>query len=249
VVKSPWIINEDAALTAKLLGIRVTDENAKPAGREVPVLWQGPEFDVQNVTYPMIGIESLGWFRAPEREHRNYIRLPYAPEGYPPWWNVAVPVEDQQPDPTESPYYTWFPIPYNFDYQVTVMARLERDHLIPIVTKLAQIDYLHPHFAFLNVPQDGTVRTMLLNGGPEKEYRLDDDNKRIVTATYNIRVCSELLGPIDTTANYGGSMALATTFDLSLDVYSGPITEESLPELTSSFGVLSVGRSSGWNTQ
>ena len=245
----PWILNEDAALTAKLLGIRVSDENAPAQGRAVPILWEGPEQDVQDVSYPYIGIESLGWFRAPEREHRGYIRLPYAPEGFPAWWNTAIPLADQQPDPTQSPYYTVFPIPYNFDYQVTVFARFERDHLIPIVSALAGINYLHPHFGYLNVPQDGTVRTMLLNGGPEKAYVLDENNKRVVTATYNVRVCSELLGPIDTTANYGGSMALATEFNLSLDVYSGPITEDSLPELTSSFGVLSVGQSSGWNTQ
>jgi hypothetical protein len=244
VIEIPWIIDEDAALSAKLAGIRVTDENAPPQGRMVPVLWEGPEQDVQTVTYPYIGIESLGWFRAPEREHRGYIKLPYPPDGYQPWWAPGQPYV-----PDESPYYAWYPIPYNFDYQVTVFARLEREHLIPIVSTLAGINYLHPHFGYLIVPQNQTTRTMLLNGGPEKAYVLDEHNKRIVTATYNVRVCSELLGTVDAPVNYGGSMAYATNFNISLDVYSGPITEMSEPELTNSVGVLSVGHLSSWNTQ
>lgn len=243
-----WIVNEDAALTAKLNGIRVTDTNAPPEGRAVPVLWEGPEFDVQNVDYPFIGIESLGWFRDPSREHRGYIRLPYAPEGYTPWWNTDLPPDQQTFSPQDSPYQAWFPIPYNFDYQITVQARYEREHLIPIVSQLAQYNYLHPHFGYLDVPQDGTKRSLFLNGGPEKAYVPDGHNKRLVTATYNIRVCSELLGPIDAPVAFGGSMALAQYFNLSLDVYSNS-SQMTIPELQNSVGVLSVGMLSGWNTQ
>jgi hypothetical protein len=243
----PWITNEDSALTTKLTGITVSDTNAPVNGREVPVLWIGPEFDVQKVSYPFIGIESLGWFRDPTREHRGYIQLPYAPEGWPTWWDDTDP--NPSFDPTESPYQTWYPIPYNFDYQITVMARYEREHLIPIVSQLAGFDYLHPHFGYLDVPQDGTKRSLFVNGGPEKAYAPDGHDKRLVTATYNIRVCSELLAPINAPVAYGGSMALAKVFDISLDVYSNEYNASQQPELASSFGVLSVGMLSGWNTQ
>lgn len=244
----PWIISEDAALTAKLSGITVTDTNAPAAGRTVPVLWIGPELETQNITYPHIGIESLGWFRDPEREHSGRIQIPYAPEGYMPWWDTSLPPEEQCFDPADSPYYAWSPIPYNFDYQITVNARFEREHLIPIVSQLAQWNYLHPHFGFLDVPQDGTKRSLFVNGGPERHYEPDGHDKRLVSATYNVRVCSELFGPIDAPVAFGGSMALAENFNLSLDVYSGPLNMTQ-QELTSSTGVLSVGMLSGWNTQ
>jgi hypothetical protein len=244
----PWIVNEDAALTAKLSGLRVTDENAPAEGRVVQVCWIGPELDVHDITYPYIGIESLGWFRDPTREHAGYIQLPYAPEGYLPWWDDSRPDATNEFDPTESPYVAWHPIPYNFDYQVTVFARYERQHLIPIVSQLAGEDFLHPHFGYLNVPQDGTVRSLFVNGGPEKGVARDDNNKRLATATYNIRVCSELLGPIDAPVEYGGTMALAKYFNISLDVYSGT-SQMTTPDWSSSAGVLSVGQLSGWNTQ
>jgi hypothetical protein len=242
----PWILNEDAALTSKLRGIRVTDTNASAAGREVPVLWVGPEVEVQPISYPYIGIESLGWFRDPSREHRGYIQLPYAPEGYPTWWDDTA--ANPSFIPGDSPYRAWFPIPYNFDYQITVFARFEREHLIPIVSALAGVDYLHPHFAYLDIPQDGTVRTMLLNAGPEKGVAHDDHNKRIATATYNIRVCSELLGTIDAPSQFGGSMVLAKQLNLDLSVYSD-ITDPTSESTQEQAAILSVGMLSGWNTQ
>lgn len=244
----PWILSEDAALTAKLQGIIVTDDNAQPQGRTVPVLWIGPEQDVQNVTYPYIGIESLGWFRDPTREHSGYFQLPYAPEGMPAWWDTTVDPKLQQFDPTESPYFTYAPIPYNFDYQITVFARFERVHLIPIVSTLAGYTFLPNHFGYLEVPQDGTVRNLFVNAGPEKGYVLDEHNKRVVTATYNIRVCSELVGPIDAPVSFGGSLALATQLNITLDVYSD-LTVITPAQLVESKGVLSVGHLSSWNTQ
>lgn len=243
-----WIISEDAALTAKLRGIRVTDENAPADGREVQVLWMGPELEVQDITYPHIAIESLGWFPDPTREHSGLIKLPYAPEGLNAWWDTTLPPDEQCFDPEQSPYRTFAPVPYNFDYQITVRARFEREHQIPIVVALAQWNYLHPRFAFLDVPQDGTKRSLFLNGGPEKGWELDEHNKRLLTSTYNIRVCSELLSSIDAPVEYGGTMPLAKYFNISLDVYSD-VSQISTPELTSSMGLLSVGQLTGWNTQ
>lgn len=243
-----WIVSEDAALTAKLRGIRVSDENAPAQGREVPVFWIGPEIEVQDITYPHIAIESLGWFPDPSRESSGEIRLPYAPDGYNAWWDTTVDPCDQEFDPQDSPYRTFSPVPFNFDYQITVRARFEREHLIPIVAGLSQWNYLHPRFAFLDVPQDGTKRSLFVNGGPEKGWELDDHNKRLLTSTYNIRVCSELLSEIDAPVEYGGTMPLAKYFNISLDVYSDA-SQISTLELQSSRGLLSVGQLTGWNTQ
>lgn len=239
----PWLLNEDAALDSKLRGIRVTDENAPAQGRDVPVLWEMPETETQDIVYPYIGVEPLGWFHDPTREHRGYIQLPYAPEGYPEWWG-----QGQLADVTESPYYSYFPIPYNFDYEITVYARYQQQHLIPIVSALAQWNYIPPRFGFLNVPQDGTVRNLFLNGGPERGFARDDHDKRLLTATYNVRVCGELLGPVDATLDYGGALALASQINLDLSVYSNN-AEMSAEQLASSIGVFSVGITSGWNTQ
>lgn len=244
-----WLLNEDASLKSLLQGIYVTDANAPPEGRKVPVIFKLPETEVNTLTYPIIVIEHLSWTRDPEREHRGYIRLPYAPENLAPWWGDngpnGPPVDF---DPNDSPYQTHFPIPYNFDYQVTVMTRLWHEHMLPIIAELAQFGRLHPHFGFLDVPQDGTKRSLFLNGGPTAGAAMDDNDKHLLTTVYNVRVCSELLGPIDSLVQYGGTQVPATQFNVDLGVYSD-LADITGPELETSFGILSVGTASTWNTQ
>lgn len=63
-------------------------------------------------------------------------------------------------DPTTTPYFGYFPLPYNFDYQITVYCRKMAGHLQPLMQALATINYLPYHDGFLFVPQDGTKRTM-----------------------------------------------------------------------------------------
>jgi hypothetical protein len=61
------------------------------------------------------------------------------------------------------------------------------------MANLATEPYLPYHFGYLNIPQDGTIRTMLLMGGPEIEYGKDKDDKRLFRATYMVRVVSEIV--------------------------------------------------------
>jgi hypothetical protein len=244
-----WILNEDLAMKVMLQGIRVTDANAPSNGRPVPVIYRLPETEVVDYTPPIIIIEHIGWFRDPARQHSGFVQIPYAPEGYPTWWADSgglYPALDSF-DPTDSPYRAYFPIPYNFDYKIEVHTRLQHEHMIPIVAALAQPGRLYDQWSYLNIPQDGTQRTMLLNGGPEMTYGKDQDDKHIFVTTYNVRVCSELLGPIDAPAAYGGSTVLATQLNVDLDVYTD--LADVTPDEQISLGLLSVGMTSSWNTQ
>lgn len=183
-----WIYNEDAALKFKLQGLQVFDANAS-GGRNVPVRFRLPEDELATLTYPCIIIEHLPASFAPERAHRGYGQLPYAPDGYPIWWSPTA----TEYDPKKSPYWSQFPLPYNLDYKVTLYCRKMPEHLQPLVAQLALQPYLPPQFGFLNIPQDGTVRNMFLLQGPEIEYGKDQDNKRLFRAVYMVRVMSEVI--------------------------------------------------------
>ena len=185
----PWIINEDAALKLKLQGLTVIDANAPPGGRPVPVRYRLPEDELATLSYPIIIIEHQGINPAPEREHRGFITLPYAPEGLAPWWAPTA----LSFVPEQSPYWSYFPLPYNLDYSVTVYCRKMPEHLVPLLATLAQEQYLPSRFGFLNVPQDGTWRNMFLMQGPQIEYGKDKDDKRLLRATYMIRVMTEII--------------------------------------------------------
>lgn len=233
----PWLLNEDAALKMKLQGLQVSDANA-PSGRPVPVRYRLPETEVADLTFPIIVISHLGWYPAPERMHDGYGKLPYAPEGYAPWWNETGAATTTF-DPCDSPYYSWFPIPYNFDYRVTVYSRIMHEHMIPLVSALAQYERLHPKYGFLDVPQDGTKRTMQLMGGPDLKTGKDDNGKRIFWADYRIRVFSELLPPIY-------QPVPVTDINLDLSVYTDTI-DLTPSNLIESKGLLSVGTPVAWN--
>src|ERR1700729_4089841 len=79
-----WVYNEDAALKLKLQGLTVADAN-NPA-RPVPVRFRLPEDELATLTYPIFIIEHLPMSFAPERAHRNLLKLGYAPAGFPTWW-------------------------------------------------------------------------------------------------------------------------------------------------------------------
>lgn len=233
----PWLFSEDVALKKKLQGCVVYDANA-PDGRSVPVRFRLPETEVADLTFPIIIIEHDGWYPAPEREHRGYVQLPYSPEGYPIWWNDTGPATTSF-DPKDSPYWSFFPIPYNLDYFVTFYTRFMTDHTIPLIQQLAQYDKLHPKFAFLDVPQDGTKRTLQILGGPSAVDGYDENNKRYFSVKYKVRVFSELLAPITT---YGP----ATQINLDVNLYSN-IQDITTKELSESVGLFSVGTNTSWN--
>lgn len=233
----PWLLNEDAALKLKLQGLTVTDNNA-PNGRPVPVRFRLPQTEVADLTFPLIVIDHDGWYPAPEREHRGYVPLPYSPEGFPIWWNDTGPASTNF-NPNDSPYWSFFPIPYNFDYTITVYTRMMREHTMSLIAALAQYNRLHPKFAFLDIPQDGTKRTMQLIGGPSMPEAYDNDGKRIFPVIYKIRVFSELLAPI---AQYPN----VTSINVDLSVYED-LADLTFKEVSESIGILNAAATSSWN--
>lgn len=171
----PWILNEDAALKAKLGGLTVTEEDsADPV--PVGVRFTVPEDEYADLTFPLITLTHAQIVRDPDRESRGYTALASLPEGL---------------DYAQGPYYADFPVPYNIDYQVILYTRLIQ-HRTLLLALLAGFDYLPERFGYLQVPQDQTVRRLDLLGGPELNSGRDSNDKRIFTATWRVRVSTEL---------------------------------------------------------
>lgn len=233
----PWLFNEDAALKFKLQGLKVSDANM--TDRPVPVRYRSPEMEVADLTFPIILIQHNGWPVAPEREHRGLDSTDYAYEGLAPWWNDTGPATTQY-SPMDSPYKSYFPIPYNFDYIITVYSRFMHEHTMPLIASLAAYDRLHPRFGFLDVPQDGTKRTLQLLGGPDLETGTDNNDKRIFWVNYIIRVFSELTPPIASAPTVSG-------VHLDLSVYLNQ-QDMTITELEQAHGIVSTGANIGWNT-
>lgn len=241
----PWLLSEDAALKKKLQDLVVYDGNA-PGGRNVPVRYRLPQDELANLSYPIIIIRHTGALPDPEREHRGYVQLPYAPEGYPTWWPDADPT---QADVTMSPYFANFPMPYRFNYEVVLYARFMAAHVQPLMAQLATQNYLPAKWGFLEVPQDGTVRSMFLEGGPSFGYGQDEDGKRMIKVTYLISVFSELVENVQSLVPFGGTLVPVNTVDLDLRVYSDVSkVDMSTPALIeANRGILSVGVGSSFN--
>jgi hypothetical protein len=240
----PWLRNEDAALKRKLQGLTVTDRNAPAGGRVVPVRYLLPQDELANLSYPIFIIEHAGMYPDPTREHRGHIQLPYAPEGFQQWWS-----DDTQADVTQSPYYADFPMPWKLNYQITLYARFMVEHVMPLRALLAGEQYLHPKFAFLEVPQDGTVRSMFLTGGPHDGYGTDEDGKRLFKVTYLVSVFAELAENVQSMQAFGGTLIPASAVNLDLGVYSdiGNIDMNTPAEIEANRGILSVGVGSSFN--
>lgn len=236
----PWLLNEDAALKLKLQGLYVTDANSGPNGRNVPVRFRLPETEVADLTFPIIVIQHDQWAPAPERMHDGLIQLPYVPEGQTPWFADTGPATTTF-QPTDSPYYSWFPTPYNLDYIITVYTRFMHEHMIPIVSALAQESRLHANRGFLDIPQDGTKRTMQLLGGGTPQNAKDEKGKRMFMTVYKVRVFSEIIPALYqyTRANY---------VHLNLSVYTSDINL-SVSQVQEAKSLLSVGPTSAWNVQ
>lgn len=175
-----WIVDEDAALKRKLVGLTLPDANAQPGGRPVQVKYIFPEAELGNIDYPLLTIEHQGIFVDHDREHRSgQMQLRHVPAGFEgnpgDWWT------DQ------------WPIPYNLDYLITTYTRfIEQDRLL--VALLSQHQYLPARFGYLEVPEDGTIRRLDLTGGPwQVEGGFDHEGKRLFRSGFVIRVSSQLL--------------------------------------------------------
>lgn len=245
-----WLYSEDAALKNKLQGLQVIDGNA-PGGRTVPVRFKLPEDELANLSYPILIIEHLGLYPDPEREHRaaSSYQIPYAPEGFA-QWGYGDGELGPTLDPSQSPYRGFFPIPYNFDYKVTLFGRFMTQHVRPLTAVLLTEHYLPYHFGYLQVPQDGTVRSMFLLGGPEYSYAKDEDNKRLFAVTFRVRVFSELVQNVQSLESYGGTLVPVNTVSLDLSVYADveDIDLSTPAEIEAHRGLLSVGVGSQFNT-
>ena len=246
-----WLFNEDAALLLKyaLQGITVNDANSPPGGREVKVMFRLPEDEVVTLPLPCIVISMLGVPFAPERANAGKINLPYAPEGQdiPLWWGNTSGTYD----PGTSPFRTDFPLPYNIRYQVTVYARLMRDHMLPIVSAL-MTGALPARMGFLNIPQDGTFRRIDLLGGPDITYANfdtgigDNSQKRLLQATWMISIPTEVVGPV--TVLDPATYPWSTQINVDLSCYRS-MEDLTIAEVTESAGLCSAGFASAWNTQ
>lgn len=180
-----FIFNEDRAMQKKLEGLAVPEMDSAPdLGLPVSILWLNNDIELNNLTYPSIVICNNGIERDPERESRGWMQLPYAPEGFKKWDNYT--------EVPESPYWAMAPIPYNIDYQIEVLARTNV-HATYLRAILAGPDYLPARFGYLEIPEDGTVRRLDLNGGPTELDTRDSDGKRLFHAAYSLRVSTELL--------------------------------------------------------
>lgn len=207
----PWIYNEDGALKTKLQGLTVD------GGTPVAVRFRLPETEVANVTYPMLVIDHVGFSPAHEREHRGFVKLTYAPEGQTPWWGDS----DTSITLADSPFYSNYPIPMNLDYQVTLYAR-KAMHGVTLVPTLATQPYLPPRFGYVIIPQDNTVRSLDLIGGPEPSTVQDQDGKRLFTWTYMVRIFSEILLSQVETFNKVANVSINLT--PYLDTYDAVLT-------------------------
>ncbi|MDJ0463137.1 hypothetical protein [Streptomyces sp. H27-C3] len=180
----PWLLNEDAAMRRKLQGLTVTDGTLE---LRVGVRFSFPEGELADQTFPLIIIERTKAHRDPRREARGRVQLGYAPEGLADWGDMT--------NPSESPYFTNNPIPYLVDYQVTVMAR-KQSHITNLTAKLAAVEYLPVRFGYLEIPEDGTIRSMELSGGPEFHTGWDEYQKRLFQVAYLAQITSEVLGAV-----------------------------------------------------
>jgi hypothetical protein len=241
-----WLRSEDAAMKARLQGLTVQDANAPAGGREIGVRYRLPQDELANLTYPVIIVEHAGIYPDQERmQSGTYYQLPYAPEGSPSWTSFG-----QAVTPMNSPYYTEYaPTPYNLDYQVTLYARFWSAHVQPTIATLAGLYRLPAKHGAMWIPQDGTLRTMRLLGGPEEGYGKDEDGKRLFKVVYRVRVYTELVEYLEASTAFGGTLIPVNAMGLDLSVYGDltPIDLTTPAGIVQNTGILSVGMNSALN--
>lgn len=182
-----WLLAEDKALKLKFQGVKVQDTNAPVGGRPAMVKYWMPETERSDFIYPAITIRHSDIQKDSDREHRGRIDLGYSPEGFDP-----VTITDGNAN-YRSGIYGEFPIPYNLDYEIEVLTRTAQ-HDIYLAGLMLQPQYLSARFAYLEIPEDGTVRSLFLLGNSvDSEDTRDQDGKRLFSRRYLIRIATELV--------------------------------------------------------
>lgn len=206
-----WITREDAALKARLAGIRVpvavedrehdvdagrdadrTDGDLIPGSksRVVPVYFRLPENEVRRRTYPYITIDFLAAVRDQEREHRGFARYGTTENAYDPGGAVAQ-LNGLPPGGRAE-----LPVPFQLQYQITQFSRYNRHDRIIMTSLLTS--RLEPRFGYLEMvptvdaPDDFSVRRMDLLSGPTPGDARDAEGKRVFRKSYTVGVSSEL---------------------------------------------------------
>lgn len=199
-----WLLNEDRAIKAKFSDLTVTDANAPASGRKVLVRYADPEVEFGTLTFPLVLINRMQLVHMPEREHRGNTSVTYWPDG--------VTNEDDSRWAFADAPRADFPVPMDVVYQITVQVR-RASHQMELATKMAQQHYLPARFGYLEVPEDGSTRSLFVDAGPEYESGKGPDGKRLLQAHYNVRIPTEIPPSIV-------QAALAATIDLSVGLKS-----------------------------
>jgi hypothetical protein len=187
-----FILSEDEALRDLLKGILVSDDSnpARPVG-----VWFGqPDPEIRKQSYPYITIDLIDVKEDPSRAMRNYVTLPYLPDG--------------SEAPEDGEVLVWdYPIPHNLDYQVTTYARHPR-HDRQILHALLR-SKLPSRYGSLHIEADNTERSMFLLGMVKRN--LTEDDRRLFSNALTVRVFSEL--------TLRDAARLAQVTDVNLSVY------------------------------
>lgn len=167
----------------KFADLTVTDANAPASGRKVLVRYADPETEFGTLTFPLVLINRLQLVHMPEREHRGHTAVTYWPDG-------VVNENDSRWNPDNAPRAD-YPVPMDVVYQISVQCR-RAAHQMELAAKMAQQPYLPARFGFLEVPEDGSTRSLFVDAGPEYESGKGADGKRLLQAHYNIRIATEI---------------------------------------------------------
>jgi len=180
---------EDMGLKTLLQGMTVTDLNSEPmAPRPVPVWFHNPEREERRITYPNITINFMSERVAHEREHSGLIPIAWR---Y--LQNIPFSQGHEDDDLPYAPPIIQYPIPMDFDYEVTVSARINQ-HISQISSALA-LGRLDPRFAVVHCP-GGTARRLEVLG-TTRTNTLESD-KRIFRQIYRVRIPTEVEWPVAT---------------------------------------------------
>lgn len=173
-----FILEEDEALRKLLQGMTVSDD--RRANRPVDVWFGQPDLELQARTYPYISIELIDLTEANERVMVGKPFLTYVPDGY---TAPAVPAD-------EILTASWFPTPYDLDYQVSVWSRHPR-HDRALVSRLLS-SKLPLRFGQLSLPDSNRLVRLDVLDGPQVADTTDEAGKRLFRKVFHVRVATEL---------------------------------------------------------